>query len=1062
LLVLVIIYNYQPLKFMRKIHALLLCISLLITGLAFAQTRQVRGVVTDSVGNPLPNVTVQVQNSNVGTRTNESGSFALNLPAGSSVLVLSSVGFEEQRVNVANRDNITVAMTTGQRTAMQEVVVTAMGITRTQKSLGYSTTQVKGDELTKARESNVVNALAGKVAGLRVTSQSGTPGGSSKIVLRGQSSFSDPSGGQPIFVIDGLPVDNQAQQLATTPSAVPQGTAGVDFGNRAGDINPDDIESINVLKGAAATALYGARAKNGAIIITTKRGKRGASVVRFNSSVRFDNPLRLPEYQNEFAQGNYGVYSVNNTNGWGPKISEVQDRTFPNFMNQQVTLQAYPDNVKNFYRTGGNYINSLSFEGSGEAGDFRLGYTNNYQTGIVEKQSFLRNSVNLNAGRAISSKFDVRTTLNYVATTGKNRPIQASNNSNSLIQIVNFLPRTVDSRALKNNYEDAITGKQIPLTPTFTGNNPYWVINYNTSENNVERIYGNIVLSYKPLNWLTISNNFGSDMYAEFRKLVTRPGTAGQLQGNFFQANIYNRILNNDFIVTADKRITNDLGIRVIAGVNNYEAFYRRDQSDAQQLTVDQLYTFSNAASITTTNTSNKRRIIGAFGEIGLSYKSFLFLNATGRNDWSSSLPVENQSYFYPSVSSSFVFSELWKPAFLTYGKVRASWANVGSDTDPYQLAFNYTAVSQIFAQYGQGSQFPFGGVLGFSVPITIPNAQLKPQNQQSYEAGIDLRFLRDRARVDFTWYHTKTEDQIIALALPQSTGFATKRMNAGAIKNVGIELTVGGRPLNSRHVSWDIDVNFSRNRQTVEDLPPAITQYTLASAYSGLQIRARNGEQIGMWGTAFERDSAGNFVINANNGLRRPLTDQRLGNLYPDWTMGVNNSFTYRGVTLGFLVDIRQGGVMYSGTVGNLRSTGLAKETAANRDKIIIDKGVILDAATGKYVTNTVPVQSMQDYWSQFGGGTVSESAVFDASYAKLREVVLNYALPAAWFRNQRFIKGLSFGLEGRNLWLIHAKVPHIDPEVNLFGTGSVGEGVEFYNVPSTRSFGLNLRATF
>ncbi|HZH36914.1 MAG TPA: hypothetical protein VEX65_06555, partial [Flavisolibacter sp.] len=567
---------------------------------------------------------------------------------------------------------------------------------------------------------------------------------------------------------------------------------------------------------------------------------------------------------------------------------------------------------------------------------------------------------------------------------------------------------------------------------------------------------------YKPLPWLTISNNFGSDVYNEFRKLVTRPGTAGQLQGNFFQANIYNRIINNDFIVTADKRVTNDLAIRAIAGVNNFETSYRRDLSDAQQLTVDQLYTFSNAASITTTNTSNMRRIIGVFGEIGLSYKNFLFLNATGRNDWSSALPVENQSYFYPSVSSSFVFSELWRPSFLSYGKVRASWANVGSDTDPYQLAFNYTAVSQIFAQYGQGSQFPFGGVLGFSVPITIPNAQLKPQNQQSYEAGIDLRFFRERARIDFTWYHTKTEDQIIALALPQSTGFATKRMNAGAIKNVGIELTIGGRPVNTRHFSWDVDVNFSKNRQTVEDLPAAVTQYTLASAYSGLQIRARNGEQIGMWGTAFERDPDGNFVMNANNGLRRPLTDQRLGNVYPDWTMGINNSVTYRGLTLGFLVDIRQGGVMYSGTVGALRSTGLAKETAINRDKIIIDKGVIFDAATNKYIANTVPVQSMQDYWSQFGGSTISESTVFDASYVKLREVVLNYALPSAWFQSRRFIKGISFGLEGRNLWLIHAKVPHIDPEVNLFGTSSVGEGVEFYNMPSTRSFGLNLRATF
>lgn len=1047
---------------MRKIQALLLCFALLVTGLAVAQTRQVRGVVTDSAGAPLPNVSIQVQNTNVGTRTSETGTFALELPAGSNTLLVSSIGYETQQVNVANRDNVSISLGAARQTAMQEVVVTAMGITRTQKSLGYSTTNVKGDELTKARESNVINSLAGKVAGLRVTSQSGTPGGASKIILRGQSSFSDPSGGQPIFVIDGLPIDNSSQQLGTTPTAVPQGTAGVDFGNRAGDINPDDIESVNVLKGAAATALYGARAKNGAIIITTKRGRRGASVVRFNSSVRFDNPLRLPDYQNEYAQGNYGIYSVNNTNGWGPKISEVQDRTFPNFLGQQATLQAYPDNVKQFYKTGNTYINSISFEGGGEAGDFRLGYTNNYQTGIVEKESFLRNSINLNAGRAISPKFDVRTTLNYVNTVGKNRPIQSSNNSNSLVQIVQFLPRTVDTRALKENYFDPVTGEQITLTPTRTGNNPYWVIYNNTSENNVERIYGNVVLSYKPIPWLTISDNFGSDVYNEFRKLVTRPGTAGQLQGNFFQANLFNRILNNDFIVTADKRVTNDWGIRALVGLNNYETYYRRDQADAQQLTVDQLYTFGNAGNIANNNTSNKKRIIGVYGEIGFSYKNLFFLNATGRNDWSSTLPIENRSYFYPSVSSSLVFTELWKPHFLSFGKLRASWANVGGDTDPYRLTFNYNPVTQVFAQYGQGSLFPYNGLLGFTIPPTIPNAKLKPQNQQSYEAGVDLRFLKDRARVDFTWYRTKTSDQLIALALPQSTGFATKFVNAGSIKNVGIELTVGGRPVSLKRFNWDIDVNFAKNKNTVEDLPAEITQYQLASAYNGLQIRARNGEQIGMWGTGFERDPDGNIVINPNNGLRRVVTDQRFGNVYPDWTMGINNTFSYKGLNLGFLVDIRQGGVFYSGTVGTLRSLGLAKETAIDRDKIIIDKGVILDATTGKYIPNTIPVQSMQDFWGQFGNNTASEPAVFDASYVKLREVVLNYALPATWFGRQRFVKGLSFGVEGRNLWLIKSNVPHIDPETNLFGTASVGEGVEFYNMPSTRSFGINLRATF
>lgn len=1046
---------------MRQILSLIAAI--VFFGQLYAQNRTVSGTVTDANGSPVVGASITLKGTTTGTTTGDAGRFSLSIPAGSATLVISSVGMGSREVTVgANSTNVAVSLT-AQTETLTEVVVTAMGITRTQRSLGYSTENVSGAELTKARESNVVNSLAGKVSGVRINSQSGTPGGSSKIIIRGQSSFSDPSGGQPIFVIDGLPVDNSAQQLATAPSAVPQGTAGVDFGNRAGDINPDDIESINVLKGAAATALYGARAKNGAIIITTKRGKKGAPVVRFNSSVRFDNVLRLPDFQNEYAQGTYGAYSVNNTNGWGPKISEVQDQTFPNFMGQQVKLQAYPDNVKDFYKTGSSYINSLAFEAGGDVGDFRLGYTNHYQTGIVPKQSYMKNSLNLNAGRSFGDKFDVRTTLNYVSTIGKNRPIQASNNSNSLTQIIHFLPRTVDVNALRENYVDPVTGEQIMLTPAKTGNNPYWVINNNTSENNVERIYGNVVVSYKPLPWLTLSNNLGTDLYNEFRKLVVRPGTAGALQGNFFQANIFNRTINNDFIITADRNINKDLGLRVLAGVNNFETYYRRDQSDAQQLTVDELYTFSNAASITTTNTSNKKRIVGVFGEVGLSYKNYLFLNFTGRNDWSSTLPIENRSYFYPSVSTSFVFSELVKSDILSFGKLRASWANVGSDTDPYQLAFNYTAVSQVFAQYSQGSQFPFNGTLGFTIPPTIPNSSLKPQNQQSWEAGLDLRFLKNRVRLDLTYYNTKTSDQIVALALPQSTGFATKRLNAGAIKNVGFEVLLGGKVLESRNFSWDIDVNWSRNKQTVEDLPAEIKQYTLASAYNGLQIRANNGEQIGIWGSAWERDPDGNYVINSNSGLRRTVTDQRLGNLYPDWMMGINNSFSYKGINLSFLLDIRKGGVMYSGTVANLRASGLTRETLMNRGNVLIDQGVILDAATGKYIPNTVPVQSMQDYWGQYGNNAAAiEAAIFDASYVKLREVALSYTLPTKWLSGQNFVKGLSVGFEGRNLWLIDAKVPHIDPEVNLFGVGSVGEGVEFYNFPSTKSLGFNIRANF
>lgn len=1047
---------------MRKLLASL-SIALLWTTFVLAQDRTVTGTITSSDdGLGLPGVSIKIKGTQIGTQTGASGQYSIKVPGDNAVLVFSYIGFASQEVSVGVREVINVSLNTDAK-QLGEVVVTALGISREVRSLGYATQVIKGDDLNKARETNVVNALAGKIAGVRVTSQSGTLGGSSKIVIRGQSSFGgDATAGQPIFVIDGLPIDNSSQQLGTAPSAVPQGTAGVDFGNRAGDLNSDDIESINVLKGAAATALYGARAKNGAIIITTKKGKKGSATINFNSSTRFDTPFKLPKYQNEYAQGNYGVYALNSTNGWGPKISEVQDLQFPNFMNQQTTLQAFKDNVSGFYKTGNSHINSLSFESGNETGDFRIGYTNTYQKGIVEKESLHRNAININGGKTFSPKFNVRTNLNYVSTIGLNRPIQASNNSNSLVQIVQLLPRTVDINALKSNVEDPITGQQITLTPARTGNNPYWVINNNTNENNVERLYGNLILNFKPLDWLTISNNFGTDVYSEFRKLLIRPGTSGFLTGNFFQANIFNRTINNDFIITADRKLNENFGLKALAGFNNYETYYRRDQGDATGLTVDKLYTYGNAASIVNSNTSNKKRIQGLFAGLDLSYKNYLYLSLTGRNDWSSTLPVENRSYFYPSVSTSFIFSEII-PAnnILSFGKLRASWANVGSDTDPYQLLFTYAAQTQAFAQYSQGSQFPFNGLSGFSTPATIPNAALKPQNQSSYEIGTDLKFLKSRITLDFNYYNTKTEDQIVALSLPQSTGFATKRINAGSIQNNGIEVQLVGSPVKSKDFLYEIGLNFSKNKQTVEDLPAEITQYTVASAYSGLQIRATNGQQLGIWGTGFERDPNGNFVINQSNGLRRIVTDQRLGNLYPDWMLGINNSFSFKRLSLGFLVDIRKGGVMYSGTVAAMRSSGLSEETLANRGKIFVDKGVIKNT-DGSFSPNTIPVQSMQDFWGQFGTNTTTEAGIFDASYIKLREITLSYSIPTKLLGNLKFIKSASLGVEGRNLWLIDSKIPHIDPEVNLFGTGSVGEGVEFYNMPSARTFGFNIRAKF
>ncbi|WEK19398.1 MAG: SusC/RagA family TonB-linked outer membrane protein [Candidatus Pedobacter colombiensis] len=1046
---------------MRKLLQSLF-ILMFVAGAAMAQDRTVTGTVTGKDdGLPIPGVSVKIVGTANGTSTDANGKYALKVAAGQASIEFSSLGYLPVIIPVASSNVVNVVLGTDTR-QLGEVVVTAMGITRTAKSLGYSVTTVKGDDLTKARETNVINSLAGKVAGVRVTSQSGTVGGSAKIIIRGASSFNSGStSNQPIFVIDGLPVDNGAPQVNTIPtSSVPQGSAGSDYGNRAGDLNSDDIESVTVLKGAAATALYGARAKNGAIVITTKKGKKGQGSVTFNSSTRFDDILKLPDFQNEYAQGNQGVYNANNAlnspnvNGWGPKISEVQDMQFTNYLNQRVTLQAYPDNVKDFYNTGKTYINSVAFEGGGESGDYRFGFTNTTQNGIIPNEQLRKNVLSLNAGRTVLPGLDIRTNVNYTRTAADGRPVQSSNNPSVLQSVVYGLPRTLDIGVLKNNYVDPITGQQITLTAARNGNNPYWIVNNNNFSNVVDRVYGNGIVTYKPLSWLSISDNLGTDFYNEYRKGVTRQGTIGSLTGDFYAANIYNRIINNDFIITADHKLTEDLSLKVIAGYNVFESFYRRDLTDAQQLTIDGLYNYANAASVVTTNTSNKKRIQGVYGDVGLSYKDYLFLNVTGRNDWSSTLPVSNRSYFYPSVSSSFVFSEVVpKSDWFNYGKLRASYANVGSDTDPYQGAYTYAPIAAAFAQYGYGSTFPFNGVLAFSSPATIPNLTLKPQNQASFEVGTELRFLNNRVNLDFTYYNSKTSDQIVSLPLPQSTGFSAALRNAGSVKNTGVEVTLGLVPLKTTDFTWNLDINFSKNNQKIE-LPKELASYPLASGWSGLSIKAESGKSFGIYGTAWSRDASGNLIIDPATGLRQVKSEQRLGNMTPDWLGGISNTFSYKGASLSFLVDMRKGGVIFSNTASSLRVNGLAKETLLNRGNIFIDKGVNPNGAV-----NTTPVTSMQEYWAQYGT-TNTEANIFDASYVKLREVRLSYQLPSRFLqRNVKFFKSAEIGIEGRNLWIIHDNVPHIDPEANFFGSDSVAEGVEFNSVPSTRTIGFNLR---
>jgi len=1028
-----------------------LFILLFVATTAMAQDRTITGTVTDKEdGKPLPGVTVIVKGTKNGTQTNSDGKYALNAASGSVQLVFSYLGYTSQTLT-ATSNNLNVSLEADSK-GLSEVVVTAMGITRQAKSLGYSSTTLKSDDLTKARESNVLNSLAGKAAGVRVNSQSGTVGGSTKVVIRGVNSL---DGGFPLYVIDGLTVTENTSTGGTTAS-------NVDFGNRMGDLSSDDIESMTVLKGAAATALYGARAKDGAIIITTKRGKKGASsAISVNSSVRFDNPLVLPELQNEFAQGNQGVYALTATNGWGPKISDVQDKKFPNFLGQDVTLQAYPDNVKDYFQTGMSAINNIAFSGGGDNSDYRVSFSSANEKGIIPKSKLDRYTLSVNAGRDFSAKLSSRFTGSYTNLKSDGRPAQSSNNTNAIVSTIYGLPRTVDINQLKNNFEDPVTGSQIFLSPNRNGNNPYWVMNYNRNSNSVDRFLGTYVLTYKPVEWVTISNNFGADIYTEKRASLVRKGTAGFLPGRFTNFDLLNKQVNNDLIATLEQNdLIKDFKFKLIVGGNINQRLLQSTNIEAVGLTIDQLYNYTNASSKTPTLGYSKRRLLGLYGDLSVSYKDYLYLDVTGRNDWTSTLPINNRSYFYPSVSASFVFSELLKDKnvdWLSFGKLRASWASVGSDLAAYNLDYQYSPVSTVFLQYvsSTATVFPAGPIeTAFTGPRILPNADLKPQKQNSYEFGAELKFLQNRIGLDFTYYNTVTRNQLIPIDIAISTGYFSKYVNVGAVKNTGIEVALNLVPVRIKDFEWNIDVNFAKNNQKVTELAPGLNVYSLASGYSGLQIKAAVGESFGLYGSEWNKTDDGQYIINPVNGLKTATPNKRLGNIYADWTMGINNSFNYKGVTLSALIDIRKGGVFYSGTVANLRGGGLAKETG-DRSAPIITPGVSL--VEGKYVPNTKAVNA-QDYWVWEASTTNTQGNVFDAGFVKLREVRLAYALPSKLFKTS-FIRGVEFGVEGRNLWLIKSHVPHVDPELNFFGSGSVGEGVEFNSIPSTRSFGLNLR---
>ncbi|MDN3547116.1 SusC/RagA family TonB-linked outer membrane protein [Mucilaginibacter aquaedulcis] len=1063
--------------------------------MAFAQNKTITGTVTSREdGLPIPGATVKIQGTTSGGQTNSNGKYSLNVPAGSK-LVFSFIGYTTQIITVGTQTTIDVSLVSDAK-ALTEVVVTANAIVREKRSLGYSAPTVKADELTQGGSSSAISALTGRVAGVNITSSSSTPGSSSRIVLRGGSSIS--GNNQALIVVDGLPIDNS--------SVIGGGTlSSIDFGNRGNDINPDDIASVTVLKGPAAAALYGSRASNGALIITTKTGNKNAekTAITFNSQNTFSSILKLPDFQNEYGQGYYTDINDDGTanyfndpreNGswgapftgkvqpWGQEIDGVQ---------QTKAYSAIKNNIRDFFTTGYAADNNLTFSGGTDKSTFFLGLNAVNSNGILPGNSdkFNKYGVRFNGNTNFSNKFSAGISVNYNKTNA-NEIAGGQNNSsvyNNLLQTPRDIPITQlkDLNNKYNSFGGYVDGNGVshPNTYGYYGAytvNPYWVIQNYKNLDDLSRITGNVNLGYKPLSWLNVVERVGIDSYSERRRFIapkykntpldTETGNydaTGNLQtsnGSYEidQFNVTEFV--HDLMITASHKFNEDFNGSFMIGNNIRQRETNTTQTSTNTsngLVVPDWYNLANSNGPVNVITDNitKQRLVGLYADLNLSYKSLIFLEATARNDWSSTLPVANNSFFYPSVSGSFVFSELLKGTgvdnVISYGKLRSSWAQVGNDTQPYQLA-NTFARTVVNGSFGN-TTFPFGNVAALQASNLIGNATLKPEKTSSFEVGTELGFLDGRISADFSYYKNKSKNQILAIPVPNSTGYSFAVVNAGEIQNRGVEASLRGTVVKTNDITWELFATYTKNNSKVISLLPGIDQ-VVVGGFNGMSIVAAVGKPYGeFYAVTDQKDAQGRTVVGASTGL--PLATakaQYLGSYNPNYQASWGSNFRFKQLSLNVLFDTKQGGKLYSRTKDIIGFNGTSAETGGVRIGAIFPNSSYLQ--NGTYVPNTDVTYNKQDLYTS---GTNTGVNIIDATYIKLRSAALSYTFTKRQLGRSPF-GALTIGLYGNNLFLWTSKEnKFVDPEVNSSGAGNA-QGFDFSAQPSVRNYGINVKVSF
>ncbi len=1101
---------------MKKISLLLAFLGFIGLQVVFAQTRSITGTVTSADdGSSIPGTSVIVKGTTIGTVTDMEGKFTLKVPTTAKALMVAFVGMSSQEIPIGDQTTFNIKLT-AERLAVDEVVVTALGISREKKSLGYASQSVKGDDIAAVKGGNFMNSLSGKVSGVQVKKNTNM-GGSTNVVMRGSKSLTNNN--QVLYVVDGVPINNQIG------SASDQNTGGVgyDYGNAASDINSDDIESINVLKGSAATALYGSRASGGVIMIVTKKGNtKGKGIgVTINSNIVFSriDKSTFPTYQDQYGAG-YGQYygpdedawfnSANPTGGstgtlydWVPTTEDASfgakfdghpvygwysvDQESP-WYGQTKPWTAAKNGPITFFEKPFTATNTISIDNSTDRGSSRISYTNYDTKGLMPNSTLKKNNVAVNSTWKVNDRLTAAISANYTsqAAVGRN---STGYNDNILSGMRQWWETNTDIKDLKTIYD--LTQRNISWNygPSLSGAPIYWDNPYFTRYQNYEndgrtRFIGNVSLTYKITDWLEAFGRVSADSYNEYQEerraigsVATTFGLGRTSQGSgYLRRDITFSEYNYDFMLNFNKNLGTDFNLKGVLGATERRTNYNTyTNSTNGGLAVPGVYSIQNSLGrlLFPQEYNSKIGVRGLYVSASLSYKSMLYLDATFRQDYASTLPVKNNKYYYPSLAGSFIFSEVYKQDWLSFGKVRLNYAQVG----------NLAGFDQLLDKYTVGA--PFNQAI-YLLSSTKNNPDLKSESTQSIETGLEMKFFNNRVGFDLALYKTNSKDQIMPVTLSQTTGYSARYVNSGEIENKGIELALNLVPIQTPTFRWDVNVNFAKNQNKVLSLFPGVSNLQLGSFQGNVTLNATIGQPYGVLrGSDYTYDDNGNKILSASTGkpIKSTTTNEVLGNINPNWTGGISNAFSYKNISLSFLIDVQNGGSIYNLDMYYGLSSGLYPETAGLndlgnpvRDPRIGNPTTGYDAKSGGYIipgvnvvrdangaiTSSTPNKTRVSATSYSGFGYAAEpnkAFVYDAGFVKLREVAISYTIPSKWLVKTG-LKGVVLSAVGSNLWIISKHLPYADPESGL-AAGNV-QGYSIGSLPSTRDLGFNIKLNF